>query len=67
VYEKFYDLVGEDEIDKALDYQEELWNGCFGLDSRCPHCGKGLLKSDVKGYHSVCLWCDENFYSVEEV
>lgn len=39
----------------------------YGLKTKCKNCGSTLLKSDVKGYHSVCLWCDENFYKFEEV
>lgn len=65
-YEKFYVLLDKSE-NKASDYLVDLYHGGYGVNARCPHCGSYLLKSDIKGYHSVCLICDENFYKFEEV
>ncbi|GAB6013632.1 hypothetical protein [Viscerimonas tarda] len=31
----------------------------------CPHCGKELLKSRIKGYTYQCLYCSEDFYRIE--
>ena len=67
VYEKFYDYMENEDDNNALNYLNELQNSKYGLDTKCPHCYRKLLKSDVKGYHSVCLWCNENFFSIEEV
>lgn len=33
----------------------------------CPHCGKQLVETSVKGYYGQCLECDEDFYSFEAV
>lgn len=42
---------------------------CYKMNEKttikCPHCGKLLLTTDVKGYNYVCLECDENFYLCE--
>ena len=64
-YEKFYDLL-DTSVNQASDYLVDLWHNGYGVRALCPHCGEPLLKSDVKGYHSVCLLCDENFYKFEE-
>ena len=37
------------------------------LNTKCRLCNRRLLRSDLPDYHSVCLWCEENFYSFEEV
>lgn len=34
----------------------------FGTNATCPRCGNGLLKSDLKDYKYLCIFCDENFY-----
>jgi hypothetical protein len=31
----------------------------------CPHCGRPLLKSQVKGYAFRCFCCDADFYRFE--
>ena len=31
----------------------------------CPHCGKPLYPTDVRGYDYTCYECDENFYECE--
>lgn len=31
----------------------------------CPHCGRPLLKSQIKGYSFQCFACDEDFYRFE--
>ena len=31
----------------------------------CPHCGKPLYPTDVRGYDYTCYECDENFYKCE--
>jgi uncharacterized Zn finger protein (UPF0148 family) len=31
----------------------------------CPHCGRPLLKSQIKGYSFQCLACGEDFYKIE--
>ena len=31
----------------------------------CPHCGRPLLKSNIKGYSYQCNACDEDFYRFE--
>lgn len=33
----------------------------------CPRCGKPVFKSGTKDYTGQCLFCDEDFYSVELV
>lgn len=62
-YEPFYDL---EEPQKAQAFYDKLVKK-YGIDAKCPHCNATLLKTDVKGYHGVCLWCDENFFKFEEV
>lgn len=62
-YEPFYDI--EDGSEAQLFYDKLVKR--YGLKAKCPHCGATLLKTDVKGYHSVCVWCDENFYGCEEI
>lgn len=57
-YEPFYDI--ENEIVAERFYNDLAKR--YGLKMKCPRCGATLLKSDVKGYRGVCLWCDENFY-----
>lgn len=60
-YKPFYEI----EEDKVEPFYNKLIKK-YGLKTKCKNCGRVLLKSDVKGYHSVCLWCDENFYNFEE-
>ncbi|MDR1459500.1 MAG: hypothetical protein LBI60_04735 [Bacteroidales bacterium] len=31
----------------------------------CPHCGRPLLKSQIKGYAFQCFCCDADFYNFE--
>ena len=62
-YKPFYDF---EEPQKAQAFYDKLVKK-YGINAKCPRCSATLLKTDVKGYHSVCLWCDENFYSFEEV
>ena len=31
----------------------------------CPHCGRPLLKSQIKGYTFQCFCCDEDFCKFE--
>lgn len=31
----------------------------------CPHCGRPVLKSLIKGYSFQCYNCDEDFYKFE--
>jgi hypothetical protein len=31
----------------------------------CPHCGRPLLKSQIKGYTFQCFACDEDFCKFE--
>lgn len=31
----------------------------------CPHCGRLLLKSNIKDYSYQCNVCDEDFYKFE--
>ena len=60
---KILEVGGEE---AAADYIKSLAS-VYGVGRKCFRCGLPLLETDVKGYHSVCLMCDENFYSFEEV
>lgn len=31
----------------------------------CPHCGRELVKSTTYGYDFQCVYCDEDFVSIE--
>jgi len=31
----------------------------------CPHCGRPVVKSQLKGYVFQCFACDEDFYRFE--
>ncbi|MDR1716482.1 MAG: hypothetical protein LBS20_11625 [Prevotella sp.] len=31
----------------------------------CPHCGRPVIKSQIKGYAFQCYGCDEDFYPFE--
>lgn len=65
-YYQYYTLLDNGEI-CADNYLDNELAKEYGVGTKCFRCGHPLLQSDVRGYHSVCLHCDENFYSFEEV
>ena len=67
MYENFSEFLENEQDKEATEfYQKELLKK-YGTNARCPHCNRYLLKSDLKEYTYVCLFCNENFYKFEGV
>ena len=57
--EQYYEKKNE-----LQDLEKQLYKK-YGTNKKCFKCGKQLLKSDLRDYKYLCLYCDENFYEFE--
>ena len=67
MYEKIDNLLENEKEEEAENYYQKELLKKYGTNARCPHCNRYLLKSDLKEYAYVCLFCYENFYKFEGV